>query len=49
MHRKFYREIDNSTVNPTVNQLKNNGERKKQKQPANRGWGRKKKEIGTRV
>lgn len=29
MHRKFYREIDNSTVNPTGNQLKKKKEHTK--------------------
>lgn len=29
MHRKFYREIDNSTVNPTGNQLKKKRTHKK--------------------
>lgn len=36
MHRKFYHEIDNSTVNPTGNQLKKKEHTQKTTQRTNR-------------
>lgn len=48
MHRKFYREIDNSTVNPTGNQLKKKKEHtQKTTQRTNRVRKRKKNQQQT--